>query len=179
MTKPASRPEFRLVVDALRTIGQKYNILVQDVSSDPEMTPRIPRQPVSPDMHPYRELPPIPPSEHNLSFVCASDSDTPTVEEEGHQEHGSESRQNIPPEDLPRWWNRQGTGSVHEGELSESPSVETGSSSLGSGLDGDYTHIRVESPPLFGEKLVCIKDERRYRLLLQHEFHPSRKFFLI
>jgi len=31
----------------------------------------------------------------------------------------------------------------------------------------------MDSPPPLGEILSHIKDERRYRMLLQHEFHPS------
>lgn len=64
--------------------------------------------------------------------------------------------------------NRPTIGSVHE---PETPSAETSSSLLDS-LE-EYTHIRVESPPPLHETLANIKDERRYRMLLQHEFHPS------
>ena len=34
-----------------------------------------------------------------------------------------------------------------------------------------------DSPPPFDERIAEMKNERRYRLLLTHAFHPSRKLF--
>jgi len=65
-------------------------------------------------------------------------------------------------------------------EIAESPSVGTGPGLLGLSTDGEeYAHIRMDSPPPLDEVLTNAKDERRYRMLLQHEFHPSRTFLLI
>jgi len=36
-----------------------------------------------------------------------------------------------------------------------------------------------ESPPPIDERAGHIKNERRYRLLLTHDYHPSRKILLI
>jgi abelson tyrosine-protein kinase 1 len=45
----------------------------------------------------------------------------------------------------------------------------------------EYIHIYdrpgYESPVPLDEVLADIRNERRYRLLLQHEFHPSRELF--
>jgi abelson tyrosine-protein kinase 1 len=79
--------------------------------------------------------------------------------------------------DLSKWRNRPNIGSRCE-EDPESPSVGTGSSLLDSFVDEEYTHIRMESPPPLDKILADTKDERRYRMLLQHEFHPSRTFLL-
>ena len=57
--------------------------------------------------------------------------------------------------------------------------METGSSLLDSGIDGEEYNIRTDSPPPLDETLANSKDERRYRMLLQHEFHPSRMILLI
>lgn len=63
-----------------------------------------------------------------------------------------------------------------------SPWNGSGSSILASTPDtqSEYTHIYnerpgFESPPPLDEMLAEIKNERRYRWLLQHEFHPSRE----
>lgn len=90
------------------------------------------------------------------------------------KESDSETLYTTPHGDLTKWRDRPNIGGTHEGEGDpESPSVETGSS----GLDGEeYTHIRMDSPPPLDETLDNIKDERRYRMLLQHEFHPSCTF---
>jgi hypothetical protein len=67
--QPASRPEFSTVVEALGVIGEKYNVHLQHESPDIEMTPRVPQEPLSPDMHPYTELPPISPGQYKLYFI--------------------------------------------------------------------------------------------------------------
>ena len=65
-------------------------------------------------------------------------------------------------------------------EIMKSPSVDNGLSFRGLSADvEEYAHIRTDSPPPLDEVLTNAKDERRYRMLLQHEFHPSRTFFLI
>ena len=62
------------------------------------------------------------------------------------------------------------------GELS----MGDGSSLLGLSTDREeYADIRMDSPPPLDEVVESIKDERRYRMLLDHEFHPSRRFLLI
>jgi len=104
------------------------------------------------------------------------DPKTPTVGEEHQEEPEIDSSPEVPHGDLSRWRDRPNVGSGHEGEPG-SPSFGTGSSILGSSTDGEeYTHIRMDSPPPLDEVLASIKDERRYRMLLQHEFHPSRTF---
>lgn len=78
--------------------------------------------------------------------------------------------------DLSRWRNRPSIGSGHEADP-ESPSFGTNSSTHDSSADEEeYGHIIMESPPPLDEILTNTKDERRYRMLLQHEFHPSREF---
>jgi abelson tyrosine-protein kinase 1 len=110
---------------------------------------------------------------------CAFDSDTTPVDEKEEKEFDSGSFYATPFGDLSKWRGRPSVGSGNEGEA-KSPSEETSSSLLGSGLDGEeYTHIRMDSPPPLDETLANIKNERRYRMLLQHEFHPSRKFLLV
>ena len=90
-----------------------------------------------------------------------------------------DSSPKIPHGDLSKWRDRPDVGSGHEGDP-ESPSVGTGSSILGSSTDGEeYTHVRVDSPSPLDVALANIKNERRYRMLLQHEFHPSRMFILV
>ncbi|KAF9647369.1 hypothetical protein BDM02DRAFT_2705085 [Thelephora ganbajun] len=152
--QPASRPEFPKVVAGIEAIGRKYNVLLQHTSPDLERTPRIPPK-MSPDMRPISVLPIIPPFDGE-------------DEQEPETEHHK-----LPHSDLSKWRNRPSVGGSHESDP-ESPSVGTGSSLLDSGIDGEeYTHIRIDSPPPLDETLANIKDERRYRMLLQHEFHPS------
>lgn len=131
------------------------------------MTPHIPQEKLSPDMHPLPELPFAP--------LCTFDSGIAPADEPV-----SESLFTTPYNDLSKWRNRPSIGGSHEGEADpESPSVGTGSSVLESGLDGEeYAHIRMDSPPPLDQTLDNIKDERRYRMLLQHEFHPSRTLSL-
>lgn len=38
---------------------------------------------------------------------------------------------------------------------------------------GDHFHPGYESPAPIDEHVADLKNERRYRMLLQHEFHPS------
>lgn len=142
------------------------------------MTPRIPQEKMSPDMHPLPGLPIIPLCQYKRSSYGLSNSDTTPVDEKGSY---SESVYVAPHTDLSKWRNRPSIGGSNEGEGDpESPSVATSSSLVGSGLDGEeYTHIRMDSPPPLDEALADIKNERRYRMLLQHEFHPSRKFLLV
>ena len=116
----------------------------------------------------------------NFDSYYASDPDTTAVVGEDDQEPDSESLYETPYSDLAKWHNRPSIGSGHEGEGDpKSPSEETGSSLLGSRLDGvEYTH-RMDSPTPLDETLAEIRDERRYRMLLQHEFHPSRMFLVV
>jgi len=105
-------------------------------------------------------------------------SNRPPVDGEYDQEPEMDSSYMTPHGDLSKWRNRPDVGSGHEDDP-ESPSVGTSSSLLDSVLEGEeYTHLRVDSPPPLDEALANIKDERRYRMLLQHEFHPSCAFLL-
>ena len=171
--EPSSRPKFSKVIVDLEVTGKKYGIPLQHTSLGHELTPRIPPR-ISPDMRPVLTLPIIPPCEHDLTFPRVGDPKPPTVGEEHREEPGIDSSPEIPHGDLSRWQDRQNVGS---GGDPGSPSFGTGSSILGSSTDGEeYTHIRMDSPPPLDEVLASIKDERRYRMLLQHEFHPSRTF---
>lgn len=112
-----------------------------------------------------------------LASSNAAGSDTLPVYGDGEDgpESDTDSSYRTPFSDLSKWRDRPNLGSAYEGDP-ESPSA-TGSSMQDSGIDGeDYTHIRMDSPPPLDETLANIKDERRYRVLLQHEFHPSRTF---
>jgi len=65
---------------------------------------------------------------------------------------------------------------------SESPSVDTGPSLLDliPDVEEEYTRIRLDSPQLLDDEVLeNTKAERRYRMLLQHEFHPSRTCLFI
>ena len=44
--------------------------------------------------------------------------------------------------------------------------------------EGDYTHIRVDSLSPLDEHLANADDEQHYRMLLDHDFHPSRRLLL-
>jgi len=115
-----------------------------------------------------------------LILSCVAGSNTSTVGgEENQGEPGTDSSPKLPHGDLSKWRDRPNVGSGHEDDP-ESPSVATTSSILGSSSEwDDYAHIRMDSPPPLDEVLAKIKDERRYRMLLQHEFHPSRTFIFI
>jgi len=108
---------------------------------------------------------------------CAVGPNSPPVGREDDRESEGDSSYETPHSDLSKWRNRPDVGSGHEGDP-ESP-VGTGSSLFNSVLEGEeYTHIRMDSPPPLDETLENIRDERRYRMLLQHEFHPSCAFIL-
>ena len=111
------------------------------------------------------------------------DSYAPLVIGEDDPEPGTDWFYKTPYSDLSRWRNRPNIGSGHEVDP-ENRSVATSSSLLGSSLvdsytDEDYTHIRSDSPPPLDDACTNAKDERRYRMLLQHEFHPSCTFLLL
>lgn len=111
------------------------------------------------------------------------DSHAPLVIGEDDSELGTDSFYKTPHSDLSKWRNRPNIGSGHEVDP-ESRSVATSSSQPGSSLldsytDEDYTHTRVDSPPPLDDACANAKDERRYRMLLQHEFHPSCTFLLL
>ena len=117
----------------------------------------------------------IPRCEHKSYSSYTVNSHTTPADGEDGQESETDSSYKALYGDLSKWKVRPSIGSSHEGDP-ESPSVGT-SSSLLSGIDGeDYANIRVESPPPLDETPTDIKDERRYRMLLQHEFHPSCTF---
>ncbi|KAF9780733.1 hypothetical protein BJ322DRAFT_278471 [Thelephora terrestris] len=149
-SKPASRPQFSKVVKDLEAIGQKHDVSLQHATSDVRTAPRPEQVPMSPDMHPVLGLPPF-------------DDDV--------QESDPESTYVTPDSDLVKWRNRQSISSIYKPEVDpESPSATTRSS----GIDGeDYAHIRVDSPSALDDPPANSKDERRYRMLLRHEFHPS------
>lgn len=178
--QPSSRPEFSNVVTSLEVIGRKYSVSLQHTSPDLERTPRIPPK-MSPDMRPVISLPIIPPCKCGVGFPCAADSNTTPVDEGSQERSGTDPPHNAAHDGLSKWRNRPSVGSGYDPDP-ESPSVGTGTNSsiLDSGLDGEeYTHIGMDSPPPLGETLADIKDERQYRMLLQHEFHPSRTFLLV
>jgi len=114
----------------------------------------------SPDMCPLPFLPDVLPCKHKFYSSYVADSRTPPDNEDS----GFLKRKK-----------RSTIDSSHEGDP-ESPSVGTSSSVFDS---EDYAHIRVDSPPPLNETLTNRKDERRYRMLLQHEFHPSCTFHLL
>ncbi len=53
---------------------------------------------------------------------------------------------------------------------SEAPSTQSEEDSLLNMIEDDY-----ESPPAINATIADTRDERRYRLLLSHKFHPSCK----
>ena len=177
--QPASRPEFPKAVNALEAIGRKYNVCLWHVSMDLEKTPRMTERPlISPDIRPCPSLPRIPSCEHRFYLFYAIDPHTPPVEREHDQESETSSSYKTIYSHPSKPQTRPSTDSSHEGDPG-SPSVGTSSSFLSS-IDGeDFTHIRMDSPPPLGEVLSHIKDERRYRMLLQHEFHPSCAFLFL
>jgi len=130
-------------------------------------------------MRPTLSLPIIPPCERDFTFSRADGPNLRTVGVESQEDPEIDSSPEVPHGDLSRWRDRPNVGSGYEGDPG-SPSFGTGSSILGSSSDGEeYTHIRMDSPPPLDEVLANIKYERHYRMLLQHEFHPSRTFPLI
>lgn len=63
----------------------------------------------------------------------------------------------------------------HDNELSDaSRSSSRASSSMHDSWSENIEYPRHVSPPPPDEHAHNVRDERRYRLLLQHEFHPSR-----
>jgi len=177
--KATSRPEFSKVVDVLEVIGKKYSVSLQHMSPDLEKTPRPPMPemiPKSPDMSPFPFLPEIPPCEHRFFSSFVVDSHTPLDDDGEYDQSETDSSYKIPHGDLLKRRKLSTISSGHEGDP-ESPSVGTCSSILTDG--GDCTHIRADSPLLLDETLANRKDERRYRMLLQHEFHPSCTFRLL
>ena len=108
-----------------------------------------------------------------LSRVAGSTTQT-AGKEEGIDEPGTDLSPKIPYRDLPKWRGHPTVGS-DRGDDPESPFVGTDSSLHGSSTDGEEDDL----PPLSDEVFAKTKDERLYRLRLQHEFHPSRTFLLI
>jgi hypothetical protein len=155
-------------------------VSLQHISPDLEKTPRIPEViPKSPDMCPFPFLPEIPPCEHKFYASYVAESHTPPDEVEDDRESDTDSSYKTPQSNLSKRQKRSTASSGHEGNP-ESPSVGTGSSILDSITDGDsYTRIGVDSPPPLDDTLANRKDEQRYRMLLQHEFHPSCRFCLL
>ena len=106
----------------------------------------------------------------NLTSPYAADSNTPPVDVEDSQELEIDPPHSPSHTDLSEWRSRANIGSGHEDDPGSPSSL------LDSSFDeGDYTYIRVDSPPPLDDYLANAKDERRYRMLLEHEFHPSRR----
>lgn len=117
----------------------------------------------------------------NFAALCAFNSDTSLVDDDDVQEDPDlDLSYRRPSSDLSKWRNRPNIGSIHEVDVEVDPEGSSLTTSSSHPIDGeDYMHVRVDSPPALDVALRNIKDERRYRMLLQHEFHPSRTFLLI
>ncbi len=59
--------------------------------------------------------------------------------------------------------------------IDRSQTSSRASSSLHDGHEERIAFPRHVSPPPPDEQAEILRNERRYRMLLQHEFHPSRK----
>ena len=117
-----------------------------------------------------RPHPPYPFVSVNLISSYVANTPTPLAEPEGNQEPGTGPPHKPPHIDLSNWRNPPSIDNGHGGDTSP----------LDFSLDGeDYTHIRMDSPPPLDDYLADAKDERCYRMLLEHEFHPSCGFPLL
>jgi len=88
--------KFFKIIAGLGVIGKKYNISLQHIPPDCEMTPRVPPG-MSPDMRLVHNLPIIPPCEHGPDLSCVAGSNIPAVGgEESQEEPGTDSSPEIP-----------------------------------------------------------------------------------
>lgn len=152
---PTSRPPFSRIVSELKNIGLKYNCQLLSPLRLPESDP-LPKK--SPDMHPI----PIPiVSSAAESIDYATDGSFNTVP--SGRSSASLSDTSVQLRDTTKPY-------IHSNESESSFSMFPDSSSDPSRLQSSDGR---QSPPPINEERAEIRNERRYRLLLQHEYHPS------
>ncbi|THH30137.1 hypothetical protein EUX98_g4033 [Antrodiella citrinella] len=195
---PDARPPFVQIEVDLHSLRKKSG---SDTRESPLPPPPIDmlESRKSPDMHPV-PLPLLPPDtqfnilDEPLQTVGDFDHRTPMV----HTDPLPNSRPTVHIPQSPiqsRLASPHDTASVvshpmesphavHHYHLDESPVVHSSRASsifMSSATDtsqSDYEFLRedlsgYESPPPADERIAEIRNERRYRMLLQHEFHPS------
>ncbi|KAI0753878.1 hypothetical protein C8Q74DRAFT_1307834 [Fomes fomentarius] len=146
---PAYRPAFTEVDKQVQQLRAKYGA---DLKESPLPRPSEIEQQIkkrkSPDMHPI-PLPLLPPETY-IEIGSAPSTDVSFTTALSHSDHG------------------------HDNELSDaSRSSSRASSSMHDSWSEHIEYPRHVSPPPPDEHAHNVRDERRYRLLLQHEFHPS------
>ncbi|KAH9924941.1 hypothetical protein B0H21DRAFT_886279 [Amylocystis lapponica] len=164
---PSMRPSFAKIDQDVQQLRQRYGAITKD-------SPRPPRLPLddqlsareSPDMHPV-PLPPLPPDTIATDFEDSSRSS-----DVSYQTANSGGASTAPPTYIPL---PSPTGSdpflASPRTRSRASSLATPDSLSADGVLLDFPGY--ESPVPQDEQRAELRNERRYRMLLQHEFHPS------
>ncbi|TFK79567.1 hypothetical protein K466DRAFT_570161 [Polyporus arcularius HHB13444] len=157
---PKFRPSFKAVDERVQQLRARYGADLKDspLPRNSELEHMKTRK--SPDMHPI-PLPLLPP-DTTASFVDvgsapSTDVSFMTAAESYSQSHDHQSEHRNEPDPLDTRASSRASSSMRDSH-SEYAEVE---------------FPRHVSPPPPDQQAQMARDERRYRMLLQHEFHPS------
>ncbi|OCH89375.1 hypothetical protein OBBRIDRAFT_668393 [Obba rivulosa] len=166
---PAHRPPFAQIEHDLRQLRAQYGSDLRDSPRPPIATAISDEFETrkSPDMRPRPDLPTLPPDTTQISFGSLETSSSEVSYETAHGEispaHSSLPSQEVhitSPSASPLGSSRMSMVSLFDSIDSQSE-------------DGFPLESGYESPPPADAHLEETRNERRYRMLLQHEFHPS------
>lgn len=165
---PASRPSFDTLVHDLQQLRHHFGL---DAKESPLPTHlQVPKDPhrASPSMLPV-PLPPLPP-DTTATFVDEPSISVSSSYETAHGDSESFRSSPVPHESE--------VGPEHDPFIHSPPTLsrtssysETADSRSDSGVLLDPPGY--QSPPPADQRQADIRNERRYRMLVQHEFHPS------
>lgn len=178
---PALRPSFKRIAADLKQLRVKSGSNVEETESprpkQSELFADPPRTRPSPDMRPF----PLPnsPGDSGYPIVSSPGSDSTSFQPAIDFTPGK-------PSFLPRLKTSEG-GEIRMPEpVLYTPSVNTSrASSIFDSSGGSLSSVLeeqgpafdgYESPPPATDMIAEMRNERRYRLLLTHDFHPSRAF---
>ncbi|EMD32697.1 hypothetical protein CERSUDRAFT_143220 [Gelatoporia subvermispora B] len=165
---PAHRLSFAQIDSDLKQLRRRYG-------SDLHESPRPPvtlgledeiQKPKSPDMRPSSQLPLLPPDTTQVSFGILETSSSEVSYETAHGEICS-THSSFPSQEV--HISSPSTPSVS----SRASMISVFDSSDSQSENGFMIESGYESPPPVDPHVEETRNERRYRMLLQHEFHPS------
>ncbi|KAF9523670.1 hypothetical protein CPB83DRAFT_862451 [Crepidotus variabilis] len=177
-TKPDLRPQFSKIARDFRLLRKSFG---QDLFESPRLPPieDLPEQTSSPspDMRPSDNLPSFLRGLNPIPQDILHGSTNPEAADLAH-------KGGLPTSDISHHESTVSTGEIRMPEQVIYTPGPSNSSSRRSSVfvhhpEPDSGHIKVvdfdgyESPPPTDERAAAVKNERRYRLLLTHDYHPS------
>ncbi|KAL4243264.1 Serine/threonine-protein kinase [Abortiporus biennis] len=165
---PDSRPSFDVIDGEVQKLRASYGADLKESPQPPPQHLAEHSSRKSPSMRPLTSLPMLPP---DTTAVVYDSSESPSID--SRLAVTKITQLTIPePDEI---FHRDSQADGEDASNTKMPHSRASTMLISS--ESEYEHqleySGYESPPPADERVAAARDERRYRMLLQHEFHPS------